>query len=204
MTIYCDESGGVGRGVMTLAALSLKTDDAASVLHAIRRATGISGELKGSRIDLETRAFVFDQLDAVRWDCCVSIAISATTPDQGVDRGEHDVNVYSALLEAAILPLVPPGGQCAEVVIDDGRYSDQVLGHIRRDIAEMIGPCGLASLADSHRSPGLQLADVIANSFFNRALPSDRQSVIAAIVQPRMDAGRIRMQVIGADEVEDA
>ena len=50
---------------------------------------------------LETRAFVFDQLDAVRWDCCVSIAISATTPDQGVDRGEHDVNVYSALLEAA-------------------------------------------------------------------------------------------------------
>jgi len=196
VTIYCDESGGVGRGVMTLAALSIAPDDAASVLHVIRRATGISGELKGSRIDLETRAFVFDQLDAVRWTCSVAIAISATTPDQGADRGEHDIHVYSALLEAAILPLVPPGGQCAEVVIDDGRYSEQVLGHIRRDIAEMIGPCGLATLADSHRSPGLQLADVIANSFFNRALPSDRQGPIAGIVQPRMDAGHIRMRVI--------
>lgn len=196
MTVYCDESGGVGRGVMTLAALSISAANAADLLHAVRSATGLSGELKGSRIDLETRAFVFDQLDQVPWTCSVTIALSATTPEPGADRGKHDVHVYSALLEAALLPLIPAGGDCIEVVIDDGRYSDDVLRAIRGDVAEMIGPCGLATLDLSHRRAGLQIADVIANSFFNRALPSQRQSPIAAIVQPRLDAGRIRMQVL--------
>lgn len=203
-TIYCDESGGVGRGVMTLAALAIAPEDASSVLHSIRDAIGLRGELKGSRIDLEARALVFDHLDTVRWDCSVCVAISATRPQPGGDRGRHDMDVYATLLETAILPLLPAGGDCTSVTIDDGRYGPEVLSHIRSDIGAMLGPCGLAALEVSDRSPGLQLADVIANSFFNRALPSERQSVIAAIVQPRLDAGRIRMRVVGPLEERDA
>jgi hypothetical protein len=196
VTVYCDESGGVGRGVMTLAALSIAPASAAQVLHDVRELTGLGGELKGSRIDIETRAFIFNRLDRHDWSASVTIAISATRPEPGSDRGDHDVHVYAALLEAALLPLIPAGGDCIEVVIDDGRYSPQTLGAIRADIAGMIGPCGLATLVESHRLPGLQLADVIANTFFNRSFPTDRQAPLAAIVQPRLESGRIQMQVL--------
>lgn len=196
MHIYCDESGGVGRGVMTLAALAIAPADARAVFDVVRTAADIRGELKGSRIDPQTRAFMFDQLDTVAWDCVVSVAISATQPEPGADRGDHDVDVYAALLEDAVTPLLASRTDCAQVVIDEGRYSDQVLAQIRRELASLLGPCGQAHLQESHRLPGLQLADVIANSFFSRALPGDKQSVMAAIVQPRMDAGRIRMRVL--------
>lgn len=201
MNVYCDESGGVGRGVMTLAALAIAEGDADQVLSAIREATGLRGELKGSRIDLETRAFVFDQLDQVFWRAMVSVAISATQPETGKDRGDHDAHVYAALLEDAVTALLPLTGGCASITIDEGRYSDAVLLGIRRDIAELIGPCGAAALQESHRSAGLQLADVIANSFFNRALPSDRQAAIAATVQPRLEARRVQLRILDRDQV---
>jgi hypothetical protein len=196
LTVYCDESGGIGRGVMTLAALSIAPEDAAQVLHDVRELTGLGGELKGSRIDMATRAFIYDRLDRHDWHASVTVAISATRPEPGSDRGDHDMHVYAALIEAALVPLIPSGGDCIEVIIDDGRYSVQTLSAIRADIAAMIGPCGLATLVESHRLPGLQIADVIANTFFNRALPTDRQGALGAIVQPRLDAGRIRMQVL--------
>ena len=37
MPIYCDESGGVGRGVMTLAALSIDAEPADNVLARFQR-----------------------------------------------------------------------------------------------------------------------------------------------------------------------
>lgn len=184
---------------MTLAALAIATDDARAVLSRIRHGTGLSGELKGSRIDISTRALVFDLLDTVRWDCVVSVAVSATKAAPGSDRGTHDANVYAALLEDAVTPLLPLSGGCAEVIVDDGRYSDEVLGLIRGELAAMLGPCGSVHLLESHRAAGLQLADVIANSFFSRALPGDRQSQMAALVQPRMDRGRIRMKVLQSE-----
>jgi hypothetical protein len=36
MTIYCDESGGVGRGVMTLAAVQIEPQDADALLARFR------------------------------------------------------------------------------------------------------------------------------------------------------------------------
>jgi hypothetical protein len=43
MPIYCDESGGVGRGVMTLAAISVEDDDADAVVARFREITGLAG-----------------------------------------------------------------------------------------------------------------------------------------------------------------
>ena len=45
MPIYCDESGGVGRGVMTLAGLSIDAADAEKTLARFREVTGLTGEL---------------------------------------------------------------------------------------------------------------------------------------------------------------
>lgn len=199
MPIYCDESGGIGRGVMTLAAVSIEAAAADTVIAQFRRMTGLTGELKGSRIDLTERAQVFELLKQQAWTASVGVAISALKPDPGEDRGDHDIAVYAELLNDVIGLMVTGVGDCAQVVIDDGRYGPATLALVRQDIAKLVEPFGLVRLELSHREAGLQIADVIANSFFNRALVSARQSHMAAIVAPFLESGQIVLRVLAGD-----
>lgn len=198
LRIYCDESGGIGRGVMTLAAVAIEQDDADALLLRFREVTGLKSELKGSRIDLAERALFFELFDRSGARATVGIAISALRPALGEDRGDHDKDVYMALVEDVLGSMLPESGGCLEVVMDDGRYDQPTQVAIRADIGRIIAPLGLASLGLSHHLAGLQIADVVANSFFTRALVSDRQARMAAIVQPLLDSGRIRMRVLDA------
>jgi hypothetical protein len=204
MPIYCDESGGVGRGVMTLAALSIDTNTADDVLARFREATGLIGELKGSRIDLPERALLFELLEPGEWQATVGIAISALTPAQGEDRGDHDIKIYSALLDDVITSFLEGHGPaCNEVIIDDGRYGPDTLALVRNSVGRLVGPLGSASLAMSHTLAGLQLADVIANSFFNRAMVTQRQARMAAIVAPFLESGKIKLRLLSGDPEGD-
>jgi hypothetical protein len=197
--IYCDESGGVGRGVMTLSALSITESDAGSIVGRFRDVTGLRGELKGSRIDLSERALLFELLEPGEWTATVGIAISALKPDPGQDRGDHDIAIYSALLDDVIGSIVKARPDCSDVIIDDGRYGIETLKLVRNAVGRLVGPLGTASLAVSHALAGLQIADVIANSFFNRALVNDRQARMAAIVAPFLESGKIRLRVLSSD-----
>jgi Protein of unknown function (DUF3800) len=196
MHIYCDESGGVGRGVMTVAAVAIEPDTASALIARFRTDASISGEVKGSRIDLKERAWFLKLFADSGARAHVAIALSAVRPDVGADRGNHDIAIYAKLLEAAIDPLLLASGGCAEIIIDDGRYGPATLSAIRDDVAAMLGPCGRAALVESHHLAGLQIADVIANSFFNRALPSERQEHMAAQVQPLLDGGQVHMSIL--------
>ena len=200
MPIYCDESGGIGRGVMTLAALSIEANAADDILSRFREVTGLTGELKGSRIDLAERALLFELLEPGDWHATVGIAISALRPEPGEDRGDHDIAIYSGLLDDVIgSMLVNRGSDCSDVIIDDGRYGIETLALVRNSVGRLVGPLGSASLAISHVLAGLQLADVIANSFFNRALVSERQARLAAIVAPFLDSGKIKLRLLSGD-----
>ncbi len=200
MPIYCDESGGIGRGVMTLAALSIEANAADDILSRFREVTGLTSELKGSRIDLAERALLFELLEPSDWHATVGIAISALKPEPGADRGDHDISIYAALLDDVIgSMLVNRGFDCREVIIDDGRYGIETLALVRNSVGRLVGPLGTASLAVSHVLAGLQLADVIANSFFNRALVSGRQARLAAIVAPFLENGRIKLRLLPGD-----
>jgi Protein of unknown function (DUF3800) len=203
MPIYCDESGGVGRGVMTLAALSISADAADNVLLRFRQIAGLKGELKGSRIDLVERALLFELLEPGDWHATVGIAISALKPEPGEDRGDHDIAIYSALLDDVIGSMVEARPDCSDVIIDDGRYGIKTLKLVRNSVGGLVGPLGSASLAVSHAFAGLQLADVIANSFFNRALVNDRQARMAAIVAPFLESGKIRLRLLSSDTERD-
>ncbi len=199
MPIYCDESGGVGRGVMTLAAVDIAADQADALLSSFRAATGYMGELKGSRIDLHRRALFFDLFAASDANAVVGIAISALKPDPNEDRGDHDISTYAALLNDVVGSMLPGVASCESVIIDDGRYGPETLSKVRDDIGRLVGPCGTAQLELSHRLAGLQIADVVANSFFNRALVNDRQGKMASVVAPLLENGRIKMRVLPGD-----
>jgi Protein of unknown function (DUF3800) len=200
MPIYCDESGGVGRGVMTLAAISIEAEPADAILERFRAVTGLMGELKGSRIDLPERALLFELLELRDWHAVVGIAISALTPEQGADRGDHDIAIYSALLDDVIgLMMESEGLNCPQVIIDDGRYGVDTLALVRNTVGRLVGPLGSASLAVSHTLAGLQIADVIANTFFNRAMVTARQGRMAAIVAPYLESGKIKLRILSSD-----
>ncbi|MCC6478710.1 DUF3800 domain-containing protein [Sphingorhabdus sp.] len=199
MPIYCDESGGVGRGVMTLAAIDIDEASAETLIARFRAVTGYHGEVKGSRIDLAERALLFELIKDSEARICIGIAISALVPDKNADRGDHDIDVYAALLEDVVGAMLPDTPGCDSVIIDDGRYGPDTLAAIRADIAQLVGPCGTTQLELSHRLAGLQIADVIANSFFNRALVTERQGRMAAIAAPLLESGQIRMRVLGGD-----
>lgn len=196
MPIYCDESGGVGRGVMTLAAVDIHAEQADALLARFGAVTGYLGELKGSRIDLAERALFFELIHDTSATATVGIAISALKPEPQEDRGDHDIAIYAALLNDVVGSMLPDIPGCDSVIIDDGRYGVDTLSKVRDDIGRLVGPCGIAQLELSHRSAGLQIADVIANSFFNRALVNERQGRMAAIVAPLLESERIKMRIL--------
>ncbi len=199
MPIYCDESGGVGRGVMTLAGVDIAGDEAESLLERFKHISGYQGEVKGSRIDFAERALLFEAIGGSSARIIVGIAISALTPAPGEDRGDHDVEVYAALLNDVVGAMLCEPPIARTVIIDDGRYGIETLARIRASIAELIGATGVAQLALSHRLAGLQLADVVANTFFNRAMVNDRQGRMAAIAAPLLESGQIVMRILGSE-----
>jgi hypothetical protein len=193
LTLYCDESGGVSATAMTFAALSLDPGDAESVLDRFKAITGLRGELKGSRISPVERGLLFEILAQREVQAWVAIADQHRLQTAKA-AGYSDLMVYSALLDTAISAFLPSsGGACADIVIDEGRYDPVILAHLRRDIQAALGNWGSASLADSKRCAGVQIADVIANSLFNLTAATQRAGRIGAIVQPWLDSKRIRL-----------
>lgn len=194
MTIYCDELGGLNAGAMTFAAAMLSPDAAADIHRRFRAVTGLRGELKGSRISLVERAYLLELFDRAGGRAWVAVATRATLARGPSDAPPSDLALYAALLNLAVGRWLPEtGGVCADVVIDDGRYDAGILGKVRTEIQAGLGHWGTASLADSRRSEGVQIADVIANSLFNIAAKSPRAHRIEQIIEPMLVSKTIRV-----------
>jgi hypothetical protein len=199
MTLYCDESGGLSASAMTFAAVSITPDAAAEVIGRFRSVTRLRGEVKGSRISLIERAYLLELIarhGGRAWVAAIrrrdlTVANGAPLP--------ADRHVYTALLDLAVSKWLPEtGGACTDVVIDDGRYDPVILGGVRAEIQALLGQWGRASLIESHRSDGVQIADVIANCLFNMAVGGPRSDRIAGIVQPFLDDHIIRVARLDA------
>lgn len=194
MTIYCDESGGLNAGAMTFAAVMLTPQVAADIHSRFRSVTGLRGELKGSRISVVERAYLLELFDRAGGRAWVAVAKRDTIGGKPGVTVPSDLSVYAALLNLAVGRWLPEtGGVCTDVVIDDGRYDPTILGKVREEIQAGLGAWGRASLADSHRSDGVQIADVIANSLFNITVGSPRAQRIQQIIEPMLASKAIRV-----------
>ena len=193
MTLYCDESGGLSAAAMTFAAVAMTAADAEAVLDRFRGIAGLRGELKGSRISPVERGLLFEIL--AQRDACAWVAVAdRPTLTLAIANGISDRQIYSRLLDTAVAAWMPTtGGDCADVVIDEGRYDSRILAGVRGDIQALLGQWGQASLADSRRCAGIQIADVVANSLFNLTIASVRARRIRTIVQPWLDSGRLKI-----------
>jgi len=194
VTIYCDESGGLNAGAMTFSAVML-TPQAASDIHArFRTVTGLRGELKGSRISIVERAYLLELFDRAGGRAWVAVAERDKLANKPGGTLPSDLALYGALLNSAVGHWLPEtGGVCTDVVIDDGRYDPTILSHVRAEIQAGLGQWGRASLADSKRSDGVQIADVVANSLFNITVRSPRAHRIQRIIEPMLASKAIRV-----------
>ncbi|HEX2812357.1 MAG TPA: DUF3800 domain-containing protein [Sphingopyxis sp.] len=194
MTIYCDESGGLNTGAMTFAAVMLSPDAAAAIHARFRAVTGLRGELKGSRISLTERAYLLELFDRAGGRAWVAVAKRDNLAPPADGRLATDLALYTALLDLAVSNWLPEtGGVCTDVVIDDGRYDPVILAGVRETIQAGLAGWGQASLADSRRSDGVQIADVIANSLFNVEIGSPRAHRIGVILEPMLASRAIRI-----------
>ena len=194
MTIYCDESGGLNAGAMTFSAVMLTADAAAAIQDRFRSVTGLRGELKGSRISLVERAYLLELFDRAGGRAWVAVAKRDRLAKQEGGTLPSDLALYAALLNLAVGRWLPEtGGVCTDVVIDDGRYDPAILAQVRAEVQAGLGQWGRASLADSRRSDGVQIADVIANSLFNIAVGSPRAHRIQTILDPMLTSKAIRI-----------
>ena len=194
MTIYCDESGGLNAGAMTFSAVMLPPKAAADIHARFRGVTGLRGELKGSRISLVERAYLLELFDRAGGRAWVAVATRDKLAQNPGGTLPSDLALYAALLNLAIGRWLPEtGGVCTDVVIDDGRYDPKILAHVREEIQAGLGQWGRASLADSRRSDGVQIADVIANSLFNITIGSPRAHRIQRILDPMFASKAIRI-----------
>jgi len=192
MPIYCDESGGISTGAMTLAAVHIDADAADALVQRFKDITNLRGELKGSRIGLSERGLFFELLERFGGKALVGTALRENLPDAKPGERSKDLSAYIMLLDQVIASLLPETGGCAHVVIDDGRYDPKIQNMVRQDIGEMLGTCGRARLADSKKSVGVQIADVIANSAFNLAVNSQRAGRIRRITKPHFESHILR------------
>jgi Protein of unknown function (DUF3800) len=196
VTIYCDESGGVGAGVMTLAAVSMAPEAADELLLRMREVVGLRGELKGSRIDLAERAFCIEMLMRLE---ARAVVVTCAMPSLRAAHGgalPEDIDIYATLLDRAVGEWIAASGGCIAIEIDDGRYDARLNGMLRADVQESLGQWGKAVLADSHRSAGVQIADVLANSFYQIGIGTPKAARIEALLAPFVDAGQIRQIAI--------
>jgi len=194
MTIYCDESGGLNAGVMTFSAVMLTPKAATEIHERFRGVTGLRGELKGSRISIVERAYLLELFDRAGGRAWVAVAERDKLAQNPGGTLPSDLALYGALLNSAVGHWLPEtGGVCTDVVIDDGRYDPKILAHVREEIQAGLGQWGRASLADSRRSDGVQIADVIANSLFNITIDSPRAHRIQRIFEPMFASKAIRV-----------
>lgn len=178
---------------MTLASVALPPDDAAALLAHVRTVLGLRGELKGSRIDMAERAFVIELLMRMGGRAIIATASMAELRAAHGAMMPEDIGIYAALLDAAVDPWIAASGGCIAIEIDDGRYDARLNGLLRADVQAGLGQWGQARLADSKRSPGVQIADVLANSAYQIGLRSPRAERIEALIAPFVAEGAIRI-----------
>ena len=208
--VYCDESGGSDAANTTFlaAAVSILPADAQRLMKDFRKATGIAGEVKGHRLRAEQRAIFFDLLGKRTGIASVVVTCSRGHPIGGWAIGElPEVDLYGHLLAeaCAAIPNVDAAGHVT-VTPDGGRYKKAQLAAVRHHVARAVTdrhPLARVHVefGDSGAIPGLQVADVIANSVFQSLGTTGTAETAGRLLAPLVAIGTLTISGIRLEGV---
>lgn len=193
MHLYCDESGGTDGDLFCVSALRLEPREVERALKVFRRQTSWEGEVKGHALHAEQRLLLLELAFKTPSAAAVVVcdartmlggwAASTLVPEAMLRR--------ELLSEACILAMEDlPRATCAGVTADGGRYTRKVLAEERTHLETVLRERGLlpqakhprlVAHASSQQHPGLQLADVVANTV-HRLLRGAQPGVSPALV----------------------
>lgn len=171
MHVFCDESGGTGRddSLFLTAAAPLSADEAARVMKKFRKATGMRGEIKGSRLTFKQRNLFFDLLNSST-DAPIGVAYcDGHSPLGNWALGSiKEQDLWAELLIESVL-LIGKGNFIT--VSADRRYhgsqAHRLRDHIGTSIANIVGANRVqVQFVDSENSNGIQIADIVANTVY--------------------------------------
>ena len=205
MQIFCDESGGVdpANDVFLVAAVALPPNTATRLLKSFRKAARWRDtEVKGHFLTPEQRRVFFNLLQQIDMG---SIVVSCSRGDGigGWAMGAlSERTIYTHLLREACLGLIGSVSDPLTITPDGGRYKKTDLNRIAgeltgsvRDLAASV-PRVTVGFADSSSLPGLQIADVIANSVFQVVRDVEISNIAAPLLTPLTRSGRLTLRAV--------
>lgn len=209
--VFCDESGGsdAANAVFLTAAVAISTADATRLLKSFRKASGVTGEVKGHRLAFEERAVFVDLL--AKQSGTVSAIVTCCSRLDAVGGWAMgalpEVVLYRHLLAEACLalPNLDAVGHLT-VTPDRPRYKKAQAEPVRADLTRTVAarhPTAKVAVGfgDSAELPGLQVADVVANSVFQSLVPSAATEAVAQLLAPLIARGILNVQKVQLDGV---
>ena len=179
--VFCDESGGSdpANPAFLVAAVAISTPDATRLVKSFRKATGITGEVKGNKLSPAQRATFLGLLARQPDAVSVVIVCSRGDPIGGWAMGAlPEANLYGHLLTEACLSL-PRMSLARHIVItpDQPRYTKARAEPVRASVVQAFAAyhprAGVAvTFGNSSELAGLQVADVVANAAYQVTAPT--------------------------------
>lgn len=199
MHIFCDESGGSdpANDVFLVTAVVVAPHYAKTLMHRFRKATGIGGEIKGHRLTLQQRRQFFDGLARVGDALTVSTTCSRTDLVGGWAMGAMDeADLRTALIVESCAALPIAAGASVGITVDGGRYKKQVLDRLIPVAtgaleSHFAGTRFAMQYDGSERVPGLQVADIVANTLFHSMAEVATAEAAAELIRAAQATGRL-------------
>jgi len=200
--VFCDESGGTdpANNAFLAAAVAIVPADAQKLIKSFRKAAKVANEVKGHRLTREQRQIFFELLG--RRAEVVSVVVKCS---RGHVKGDWamktlpEVHLYSQLLAEACmgLPNLASAGHLT-ITPDGGRYKKARLDLVREQIMHTVCayhpvPRVNVNFGDSRHLPGLQVADVIANSVFQSLAATEAGEASRMLLHTLLDQGRLQI-----------
>lgn len=171
MHVFCDESGGVGKDdeVFLAAAVPLTAGEATRIMKTFRKATGLRGEVKGSKLHSPQRRLFFDIIGKSAAPAMSLVYCSRSNPIGSwafASMTEHEL--WSDLISESIIQLGRGSAINASV---DRRYHGTQARQAQSSIVAAVTCATRANqvsvqFTDSQASDGIQVADIVANTFY--------------------------------------
>ncbi len=168
MQICCDESGGKEKNSFIVSAVRGDAGEIVRAVKKMKRAARINGEMHGFQLEMWQIERIFGVLGNHPEALAVSVACGREDLVGGFAMGAlEEPDLWGEMVTESCLPLYD--ARVRIIVPDRPRYKASVCeviqARIAVDIARRTGlPPVPVSWADSQRSPGVQIADVISNT----------------------------------------